>query len=107
MLGKTLAARCQAAPVEQLPADPLRFHRRDPRKQRAEADIREHRLPRKQRRVLEYDAAVGTGRGNGITVDRNAAPDGFDKAGERVEQGRFSASGRTEHTNKLTAGNSE
>src|SRR5262249_49540047 len=64
-------------------------------------DVGAHRLPREQREMLEYDAAVGTGPTNRHTIEQDSTPFGRQKAADQVEQGRLAAARRPEQRQEL------
>ena len=107
LLGEGVGARRQTDPRQQRAADALGLGGAAPGQQRAEAHVLDHGLPGEERGILEHDTAVGARGGDRLTVDRHASARRRDEAGERVEQRRFPAARRAEHTDELAARNIE
>jgi hypothetical protein len=57
----------------------------------SELDVAAHRLPGKQRVLLEHHAAIGARPVDRLAVDRDRSAGGLEKSGDSVEQGRLAA----------------
>jgi hypothetical protein len=69
----------------------------------AEAHVAPHGLPRKQRVVLEHDAAIRTGRFDRAAIDGHAALGRALEPREQVEHRGLAAAGRTDDDEEFTA----
>src|SRR5207302_443613 len=58
-------------------------------------------LPRKQREMLEHDAAIGTGRADRLAVDRDRAGLIAQEAADQITQGRLAATRRPQQRNEF------
>src|SRR3954453_8320042 len=67
----------------------------------AELDVLPHRLPGKQRILLEYHSAFGAGTVHLLAVDSDDARGRLEETGDRVEQRRLSAPGGTDDRDEL------
>ena len=74
---------------------------------RTACHVPQHRLPREQRALLEHDHAIGAGkqalagRREQVVVEMNFAGGELVETGDRVEQRRLAATGRTDHDTEL------
>ena len=64
-------------------------------------DIGAHGLPRKQRKMLEDNAAIGAGRRHRPAFHQNAAGFGREESANEVKQGRFPAARRAKQRQKF------
>ena len=67
----------------------------------AEHNVLKHRQPGEQRILLEHDTALDAGALNLFAVHINRAGSRLQQAGNDVQQGGFTAAGRTDHTDEL------
>src|SRR6266508_3254229 len=65
-------------------------------------NIAAHRLPRKQREMLEHDAAIWPRRADRLALDQNPAGLRGEKAADEVEQRRLAAAGGAEQRDEFT-----
>ena len=73
----------------------------------AEGDIVVDRQPREQRVLLEHEAAVGAGSGDGHAVERQLALVHRDEAGDQTQERRFAAAGRADERHERAGGDFE
>jgi hypothetical protein len=64
-----------------------------------------HRLPRKQREMLEHDAAVGAGTAYRRAVHQDCPGLDRQEAADEIEQGRLAAAGRAQQRQELALAN--
>ncbi len=64
-------------------------------------DVGADRLPRKQRKMLEYNAAIGTGRRDRLPFHDDAAGFGRQKSADQIKQRGFAAAGGAEQGHKF------
>src|SRR5581483_991672 len=70
-------------------------------------NIAEHRLPWKQREVLEDDAAIGARAADRVVLDTDGALFNGKKSTDEIEQGGFAAAGRPEQSDEFAIADAE
>ena len=73
----------------------------------AEGDIVVDGQPRDQRVLLEHEAAVGAGSGDGHAVERQLALVHWDETGDQTQERRFAAAGRADERHERAGGDFE
>lgn len=82
------------------PRDPLRL--RDARDLEGEGDVLLEREPREKRRVLKDDSTIGTGLGDGLTVEEDTAGRWLHQPSQEVQDRGFSSTRRPNEAERFS-----